>query len=163
LILYLDTSALIKLYAEEPETEEVRNAVSEARVVTVSEIGYVEARSALTRKERDRTFSAQEHDDAVQQLDSDFRESYLLRIVSGGIIVRAGDLTRQHSLRAYDALHLATALALREETSELFEEFQERQQTGKPEELSVHLMSYDPPLRKAAQREDLAYDSPRFK
>jgi predicted nucleic acid-binding protein len=103
LILYLDTSALIKLYAEEPETEEVRDAIGEAQVITTSEIGYVEARSALARKERDGSFSTQEHDDAVEQLDRDFEEVYLLRLVSGGIIARAGDLTRQHSLRAYDA------------------------------------------------------------
>lgn len=154
MILYLDTSALIKLYAEEPETEEVRNAVGEARVVTTSEISYVEARSALTRKERDGSFSPQEHDDAVEQLDRDFKEVYLLRLVSGGIIARAGNLTRQHSLRAYDAVHLATALELREEAREL------SQGRRQPEELPVTLMSYDPPLHRAAQREDLAYDFP---
>lgn len=155
MILYLDTSALIKLYAEEPETEEVRDAIGEAQVITTSEIGYVEARSALARKERDGSFSTQEHDDAVEQLDRDFEEVYLLRLVSGGIIARAGDLTRQHSLRAYDAVHLATTLALREEARELS---RERRQ---PEELSVRLMSYDPSLHKAAQREDLAYNFPQ--
>jgi predicted nucleic acid-binding protein len=154
LILYLDTSALIKLYAEESETGEVREAVGEARVVTTSEIGYVEARSALARKERDGSFSLEEHDDAVDQLDRDFEEVYLLRLVSGGIIARAGGLTRQHSLRAYDAVHLATALELRGEARALP---RERRQ---PEVLPVSLMSYDPPLHKAAQREDLAYDFP---
>lgn len=65
MILYLDTSALVKLYAEERGREEVQSAVREARVVAISEIGYVEARSALARKERERFFSKGEHDDAV--------------------------------------------------------------------------------------------------
>jgi uncharacterized protein len=53
LILYPDTSALVKLYAEEPGREEVQDAVREARIVAVSEIGYAEACSALARRERE--------------------------------------------------------------------------------------------------------------
>lgn len=159
MILYLDTSALIKLYAEEPETEEVREAVGEARVVVVSEIGYVEARSALARRERDGSFSLEEHDDAVEQLRRDFRESYLLRLVNGGIIAHAGELVRQHALRAYDAVHLATALALREEAGRLSASRGDTEETSgyeTGEELRVLLMSYDSHLYKAAQREGLA-------
>ena len=152
MILYLDTSALIKLYAEEPGTEEVRDAVEEARLAAVSEIGYVEARSALARIEREGSFSKEEHDETVEHLEHDFREFYLLRRVTGGTIVRAGELVYRHALRAYDAVHLATALELREEAREL-----PRYQRQPAEELQVWLMSYDSSLHKAAQREDLAY------
>ncbi len=58
MILYLDTSALVKLYSEEPGREKVQAAVEGARVIAVSEIGYVEARSALARKEREGALSA---------------------------------------------------------------------------------------------------------
>lgn len=150
MILYLDTSALIKLYAEEAGTEEVREAVEEARLVATSEIGYVEARSALTRRERDGSLSKEEHDEAVAHLEHDFREFYLLRRVSGEIIVQAGELVHWHALRAYDAVHLATALELREESRELH-----RRQQQPAEELQVWLLSYDSALRKAAGREDL--------
>lgn len=153
MILYLDTSALIKLYAEEPETEEVRDAVEEARVVAVSEIGYVEARSALARRELEGSFSTEEHDEAAEQLERDFREYYLLRSVSGVTIARAGGLTRRHSLRAYDAVHLATALDLREEARRLPTD---RQQLAT--ELQIRLMSYDSSLHKAAQGEHLAHE-----
>ncbi|MBA2712474.1 MAG: type II toxin-antitoxin system VapC family toxin [Rubrobacteraceae bacterium] len=88
MILYLDTSALVKLYAEEPGTEEVRSAVSEARVVAVSEIGYVEARSALARKEREGAFSAEEHDEAADSLRRDFQGFYLPRPLTGGMEAR---------------------------------------------------------------------------
>jgi predicted nucleic acid-binding protein len=92
LILYLDTSAMVKLYAEEPASDEVQSATYEERAVVVSEIAYVEARSALARKEREGSFSTEEHDEAVEQLKHDFREVYLLRPVTGRIVARAGEL-----------------------------------------------------------------------
>lgn len=160
MILYLDTSALIKLYAEEPETEEVRDAVEEARAVAVSEIGYVEARSALARKEREGSFSTEEHDEAAEQLERDFREYYLLRSVSGVTLARAGGLTRRHALRAYDAVHLATALALLKESRELSPRQEPAEQASGEvkDELWVSLMSYDGALSKAARTEGLAYE-----
>jgi predicted nucleic acid-binding protein len=159
LILYLDTSALVKLYAEEPGREEVENAVREARVVAVSEIGYVEARSALARKEREGSFSTDEHDEAVAQLQQDYREVYLSRPITGDLIARAGGLARKHALRAYDAVHLATALVLREENLELAERVQESAEAAPREgaELQVALMTFDRSLTKGASNEGLAY------
>lgn len=150
MILYLDTSALIKLYAEEPGTEEVRDACGRAELAAISEIGYVEARSALARRERDGSLSEQEHGETVEHLEHDFSEFYLLRRVSGEIIAQAGELVRRHALRAYDAVHLATALELLEEARDLY-----RRQQQPAEELQVWLLSYDSALRKAAGRENL--------
>lgn len=159
MILYLDTSALVKLYAEEPGREEVENAVQEAHVVAVSEIGYVEARSALARKEREGSFSTDEHDATIEQLQQDYREVYLSRPVTGDLIARAGELAREHALRAYDAVHLATALVLREESRELAERGQEPAETSPQEggELQVALMTFDSSLAKAARNEGLDY------
>ena len=159
MILYLDTSALVKLYAEEPGTEEVQSAVGRARAVAVSEVGYVEARSALARKEREGFFSTEEHDVAVQTLKRDFREVYLARPLTGGVIARAGELVRQHALRAYDAIHLATALALREEAGELAEQKAAEESPQEGAELQVLLMTYDSSLTEAAHKEGLAYES----
>lgn len=160
MILYLDTSALIKLYAEEPKTNEVQSAVGEAKVVAVSDICYIEARSALARKEREGTFTTEEHDEAVGHLKRDFREVYLLRLLTGGIVAHAGELAREHALRAYDAVHLATALALREESRELSARQQEEEAaTQASDEARVLLMSYDSSLLHAARKEALAYES----
>ena len=164
MILYLDTSALVKLYANEPGRWEVESPVQEARVVAVSEIGYVEARSALARKEREGAFSTDEHDAAVEQLRQDFRGVYLPRPVTGEVIARAGELARKHALRAYDAVHLATALALREESDELAKRGQEEPEETSPQEVSsqdadelqVAMMTFDGSLTKAASNEGLA-------
>ena len=42
MILYLDTSALVKLYIEEPGSERVREALNEAPIVSTSRVAYVE-------------------------------------------------------------------------------------------------------------------------
>jgi uncharacterized protein len=160
LILYLDSSALVKLYAEEPGTEEVRNVTSDATVVAVSEIGYVEARSALARKEREGAFSAEEHDEAVDSLRRDFWELYLPRPLTGGIIAHAGELAREHALRAYDAVHLATALSLRNEAREISARRQEttRETIREGDEFWVRLMSYDSLLIRAAREEAFVHE-----
>lgn len=159
MILYLDTSALVKLYAEEPGREDVENTVRESRVVAVSEIGYVEARSALARKEREGSFSKDKHDETVAQLQRDYREVYLSRPVTGDLIARAGELTRKHALRAYDATHLATALILRKESLDLLEASQELgvSSTQEDAELQVEMMTFDRSLAEAARNEGLAY------
>ncbi len=161
-ILYLDTSALVKLYAREAGREEVRRAVREASAVAISEIGYVEARSAFARREREGVFSAERHDRAVELLARDFRDIYLMRPVAGQVVVRAGDLVRKHALRAYDAVHLATALGLREEARELAGRRRgpaegEDQDEVEDYEPQVLLMAYDSALVKAARIEGLGY------
>ena len=94
MILYLDTSALVKLYAEEPGREEVENAGRESRVMAVSEIGYAGGCSALARKEREGSFSTDEHAAAVEQLRQDYREACLPRPITGDLISRDGDALR---------------------------------------------------------------------
>ncbi len=129
-------------------------------MVAVSEIAYVEACSALARKEREGIFSVDEHDAAVEQLQQDYREVYLSRPVTGEVIARAGGLARKHALRGYDAVHLATALVLREEAQEFAESRRESVESSpkeSDEELQITLMSFDVSLTKAAGKEDLNY------
>ena len=161
MIRYPDTSALVKLYAEEPGREEVQAAVEGARVIAVSEIGYVEARSALARKEREGALSEEQHYAAVEQLERDFREVYLSRPATGVIIASAGEAARRHALRAYDAIHLATALVLKSEVRELWDRRGESAETTALEDDEpprVLLMSYDASLAEAAREENLAYE-----
>jgi uncharacterized protein with PIN domain len=57
LILYLDTSALVKLYAEEVGTETVEQTVGEAEAVATSVVTYAEAQATLSRKLSEKVFS----------------------------------------------------------------------------------------------------------
>ena len=107
-MLYLDTSALVKLYAAEQGSDDVRRAIVEASMVATATVAYVEARAAFARK-----FRLGEIAEAVlrrtkRDLDADW--SRLTRVdVSEQLVQRAAELAERHELRAYDALHLAAA------------------------------------------------------
>ena len=113
MILYLDTSALVKLYAREVGSAEVKRAVARADLVATSLVAYVEARSAFARKHR----LADIDDAALKRHKHEFEQGWnrLDRLpVDATTIRRAGDLAEQYRLRAYDAVHLATVELLQE-------------------------------------------------
>lgn len=113
MILYLDTSAVVKLYVEEEGSDKVRASCEQARVVATSLIGYAEARAAFARAKRQARLQAQDHRQVLEDFDHDW-DSYFILEVTEGLVRRAGGLAEDHALRAYDALHLASALTLRE-------------------------------------------------
>lgn len=61
MIVYLDTSALVKLYIDEAGAPIVRRAAREAELMATSEIAYVEMRAALARRHREGDLSALGH------------------------------------------------------------------------------------------------------
>ena len=107
MIVYLDTSALVKLYVQEVGSTQVRLAVARADLVATSLVAYVEARSAFARKHR----LADIDDAALKRHKHEFEQGWnrLDRLpVDATTIRRAGDLAERYRLKAYDALHLAT-------------------------------------------------------
>ena len=106
MILYLDTSALVKLVVEERGSEAVDALVATTEYAVSSVIAYAECRSAIARAGKARRVDAaaavRSLDrvwDTVQTLDVDLR-----------LGARAGELAGRHLLRGMDALHLASAL-----------------------------------------------------
>ena len=146
MILYLDTSALVKLYAEEECTETVERAVDEAEAVATSVVAYPEARAALARKLREDVFSPEEHQEAVEALDEDW-ETLDKPEVSEDLIREAGDLAEEHALRGFDAIHLAPALLLHDAYS------------GQETEEAVLFLGFDSNLTKAAGKVMQVYES----
>ncbi|MDP9485693.1 MAG: type II toxin-antitoxin system VapC family toxin [Actinomycetota bacterium] len=111
LVLYLDTSALIKLYIEEAFSDVVEHAVSEADEVATSEIANLEARAALARLYHEGRMSADDLDRVLGQLKRDL-DTLDLVLYDADLARAGGDLAGRHGdppLRAYDALHLASA------------------------------------------------------
>lgn len=111
--LYLDTSALVKLYANEEGSADVRDAVSRARVVATSAIAYVEAQAAFARRHREGRLSLVGFRRWVRRFEADWPR-YLRLEVTYSLIRRAARIADKYRLRAYDAVHLESALTLRE-------------------------------------------------
>jgi predicted nucleic acid-binding protein len=111
--LYLDTSVLVKLYVAEPGSRQVRAEIDRWPTVATSVIAYVEARAALARRHRERVLSKTVYRQCIRQLEADW-ERYLRVEVSEPLVKSAAGIAEMHRLRAYDAIHLASALGLRE-------------------------------------------------
>ncbi len=119
--LYLDTSALVKLYVDEEGSPAVQGALQQATVAATSALAYVEARSALARRRREGGLAATEYRRAVRSLDADWVHYQRVR-VTDQLIHKAAETAESFELRAYDAVHLASALtiAARLETQVVF-------------------------------------------
>ena len=111
MILYLDTSSLIKLYVEESGSRDVESLVAEASLICTSVIAYPEARSALARLCRERNLTVEEHTLSKANLEEDWPGYFALE-VTPDIWRAAGDLTEKYALRGFDSLHLASFLHL---------------------------------------------------
>ncbi|MBI4560441.1 MAG: type II toxin-antitoxin system VapC family toxin [Candidatus Rokubacteria bacterium] len=109
--LYLDTSALVKLYVDEEGSPVVRSAVDQAGLIATSAIAYVEARAAFVRRRHEGGLSAGEYRRVIRDLDADWAR-YLVVEVTGSLIREAARLAEAHRLRAYDAVYLACAAAV---------------------------------------------------
>lgn len=113
MILYLDTTALVKVVVAEAGSDIAQRAVDDAATTATSLIAYAEARSALARTYGERGLSRLGLSQARRQLERVWRELTQVE-VTADLIRRAGDLAEERSLRGMDAIHLASALALRE-------------------------------------------------
>ena len=117
MILYLDTSNLVKLYVDEPGSDVVQRLVEGAEVVTASVVAYAEARAALARRRREGSLPAAAHRRARTALDADWPRVLALD-VSSVLSRSAGDLADRYRLRGFDALHLASYLVVAHEFPE---------------------------------------------
>ena len=111
MILYLDTSSLVKLYVDEPGSQDVARLLDKSEIAATSVLAYPEARAALARRRRERSLTPTSHRRARMALDADWPR--ILSLDVGVALARqAGDLAERHRLRGFDALHLASYLAI---------------------------------------------------
>ena len=115
--LYLDTSALLKLYVEEDDSDFVEGAVQDAETTVTSIMTYVETRAAFSRRRRDGSLTLADYHRVVREFEREW-ERYFVIPVTDSLIKSAGKLAETHGLRGYDALHLASADYFREKTNE---------------------------------------------
>ena len=136
MILYVDTSALVKLYVEEAGTLGVVARVEHAEAVATALVTYAEARAALARHRREGGITGADLRRAVRELDRDW-QTYNIVDLSDSLVHSAGALAERHALRGYDAVQLAAVMALRA--------------VGGP----VEFCAFDGRLNRAARRERL--------
>jgi len=137
MIAYLDSSALVKLYIQEPGSSEVRALINEARIVATSRVACIEVRAGFARKLREGELLQKEYNQVVEDFKEDW-EKYFVVEVSEDVARLGGRLVEKHPLRGFDAIHLASALLLKERAN-----------------LEVFFSCFDKRLKTAARAEGL--------
>jgi predicted nucleic acid-binding protein len=112
LIGYLDTSALVKLLLrDEADADVVRIVFAATDRTFTSRIAYPEGRAALAAARRVGRLAARDHATAMRDFDR-LIESLGIVEMHPALARAAGDVAERFALRALDAVHLASALAL---------------------------------------------------
>ncbi|TXF10348.1 type II toxin-antitoxin system VapC family toxin [Pelomicrobium methylotrophicum] len=111
MILYLDTSALVRSYIEEEGHAVIVAALHRAQQTATHLIAYAETRAALARIERMQRIGKKELAKVRNAFESDWR-AMLHILPTEALVRRAGDLADQFGLRGYDSVHLAAAESL---------------------------------------------------
>jgi uncharacterized protein len=142
-ILYLDTSSLVKLYVDEDCSDVVREWVEEAEAVATSRVTYPEALSAFARRWNRGDLTDEEMSLARESFAGDWPIFVLLPVDER----RAGGLVIEHLLRGFDAVHLAAARDLSERFSSE----------------DVVFSSFDAALLRAARAEGLSILHPKVR
>jgi uncharacterized protein len=101
---------LIKLLVDEAGCEEARSAYTEADGIRTTSIAHVEATAALVRMRKGKRLTPAQLNRALDDLENIWRGLFS-HAVDDSLLARATKSARTHSLRAYDAVHLAGALS----------------------------------------------------
>jgi len=111
--LYLDTSALVKLYISEPESTWLDRALRGRRDLIVSDLAVTELASALGRRCRELALTAPVAARIYRRVLSDVEEELLRRVDLTQEVHREAERMLLSSslvpLRSLDALHVALA------------------------------------------------------
>jgi len=137
MVLYLDTSALVKCYVKESGSVETGAAVEEALLVGTVVISRVEISAAFAKAVRTGSLMKREARAALEKLREGWKD--LVRILVTDVLVsRADTYAWEHGLRGYDALQLTAAVIWQETLGEM-----------------VTFATYDEHLMRAAAKEGL--------
>ena len=110
MIAYLDTSAFVKLVVHEQGSAEVATVWQNADRRISSVVLYPEARAAIGRARRMGRLRRHSLSSARRQIEALWAVVDHFEL-SEPLARLAGELAEHHGLRAYDAVHLASAVA----------------------------------------------------
>jgi len=147
--IYLDTSALIKRYLSEVGSDWVNALLGGQETPTslTSHLTVIEGICTFARRRREGLLSPEDYLRILTAFDYDFRYRYDVVAVEPMVIDSARHLAERTSLRAYDAMQLASAWLAN----------QRLVQAGRP---PLTFICADDRLLAVAQAEGLLADNP---
>ena len=109
MLIFIDTSSLVKRYIEETGSPEVDQLFSEQNDIVIASITSLEIRSALNRKLRENTISKDTYDKALGFWKDDI-EVFDFVPFDSIVIDKAAELIESHGTRTLDAIQMGSAL-----------------------------------------------------
>ena len=141
MILYLDTSSLVKLYIDENHSAAVKKWAEGAEIIATCRVAYPEAISAMNRRLRMGDLDRKDYELLVKALSHDWPHYSVLDFDE----IAAGSLAATYGLRGFDAVHLSAAKMLK---------------SARPG-ISLAFSSFDDKLNAAATSEKMNVLTPR--
>ena len=143
-VYFLDTSGAVKRHVQEVGTAWVQTLTTPSAGHThfLARITLPETVAAITRRERGGHLAAADATSALADFRFDFANRYRIVEITASLLDQAAFLARNHTLRGYDAVQLAAALAIRSQVP------------------TLTLISADADLNGAAQAVGLAVENP---
>ncbi len=117
MILYLDTSALVKKYFTESGSADVISLWRNASAIITSSVVYAETVAAFHRKKRETGLDGNVFNPIVSSFRADYQTLTLVEVSRqvNNIVDRTVSL---YPLRGFDAIHLASAIIIQTNLSE---------------------------------------------
>ena len=148
---FLDSSALLKRYLSEIGTAWVQSLTAKAseNILLISRITSVEILSAIARRQREGSLTSEQTQTLQTIFQQHFTDQYEIVELTPTLTTLAGELCVRQSLRAYDAVQLASALTILPIIAQSPENF-------------LTFLTADDRLLRAAQLEHLQADNPNL-
>jgi uncharacterized protein len=107
----------VKRYFQEPGHEWIESLHDPAQGhgLYIAQAALVEVVASICRKAREQNMPLEERDTTIDDFRRDVQNTCSVWVVGNELYAAAGDLCRSHRLRAYDAVQLACAMAVRED------------------------------------------------
>jgi predicted nucleic acid-binding protein len=142
-LLFLDSSALVKLYVEEQGSAAVERLLHQPGMrAACGFLAYPEVTAALVRRQRGGDLTRRTLERLLRLFESDWRK-FLVVWFAPELVPLSGRLVRAHGVKGADAVQLACALLL-----------------GRATATRITLVAADQELLRAAALEGLATISP---
>jgi predicted nucleic acid-binding protein len=143
---YLDSSALVKRYVDEPGSAHVAAILRGDHAVHAASITEVEVVAGDGRRSKAPDGDTAVFAEAVREVRAQFDSVIQIVDLSPAVLDEAVRLAAKHALRGYDAVQLAAALAVSEELKQI--------------DVETRLISADLELNAAAIAEGLTVENP---
>jgi predicted nucleic acid-binding protein len=110
-ILYLDTSAIVKKYFKEDFSEKVITLWKEARAIVTSSVAYAETMASFHRKKREAPVKEKLFERVANAFRRDW-QTFICVETNNDLNELIDHLVGHYALRGFDAIHLASALVV---------------------------------------------------